>query len=162
MGLLDLKRGAIANGLCGQYAEMWNNAQNKKDLVDIALDANGMRFLASTSAKNAWGLSPQYISEKFAEFINGKYLRKRDGYTSEIFVLFNGTIKTRSTALVIMQCDCDVYVPLNRIVEIYVSCGSKIRLHSEGVSSVLMFDEESEVENVDSGRVHIIKMAGWS
>lgn len=161
MGILDLKRGALENGLCGEYTAKWDKAQSKRDLADIGLDINGMRFVSATSAKNTWGLSPKYITENFSDFINGKYIRKKDGYTSEVYVQYHGDITVRSTAIMIIQCDCEVFIPRNHIAEIYVTCESHIQIHAEGICTVFKFDE-STIKYNGTGSVHIHSLQGWN
>lgn len=113
-------------GLCGQYKTMWDECRNKKDLIDMALDANGVEFLAD-AITFGWGCSQKFLLKEFSDFINGKYQRKKGGYTSELYIEPHGVIELRSTITVIAGGKASVIVPPNFFGKVYV-CGDEGRL----------------------------------
>lgn len=70
--LLTLKRNALRLGLCGEYKGKWDSAASKRELVNMALDSNGIEFMADSIAFG-WGLSKDYLLKEFGEFANGFY-----------------------------------------------------------------------------------------
>ena len=86
--LLNMKRKALMLGLCGEYKKKWDSCTSKKELMDLVLDSNGVEFLAD-AITFGWGCSQEFLLNEFADFINGRYQRKKDGYTSELYVHHN-------------------------------------------------------------------------
>lgn len=108
-------------GLCGQYKTMWDACASKKELIDLALDSNGVEFLAD-AITFGWGCSQEFLLKEFSDFINGKYQRRKDGYTSELYVEPHGVIEFRSTITVIVGGKASVIIPPNFFGKVYV-CG---------------------------------------
>lgn len=119
--LLNMKRNALMLGLCGEYKNKWDNCASKKELMDLVLDSNGVDFLTD-AITFGWGCSQEFLLNEFADFINGKYQRKKDGYTSELYVEPYGKIELRSTLTVIAGGRASVIVPPNFFGRVYV-CG---------------------------------------
>ena len=94
--LLAFKRNAVMLGLCGGYKEKWDAATSKDALMDMALDSNGVEMLADAAAFG-WGMDIQYMKRTFSDYINGKWKRSKDGYTSCLYVDFNGQIEQDCT-----------------------------------------------------------------
>lgn len=119
--LLNMKRNALMLGLCGGYKEKWDACTSKKELINLVLDSNGVEFLAD-AITFGWGCSQGFLLKEFSDFINGKYQRKKDGYTSELYVEPYGVIELRSTITVIAGGKASVIVPPNFFGKVYV-CG---------------------------------------
>ena len=119
--LLNLKRNALMLGLCGEYKDRWDKCSNKKELIDLALDSNGVEFLADAMTFG-WGCTQEFLLTEFADFINGRYQRNKNGYTSELYVKPRGVIRLRSTITVIVSGSANVIVPYGFIGKVYV-CG---------------------------------------
>ena len=129
--LLAFKRNAIMLGLCGAYKTKWDSATSKEELMEIATDAKGMDMIAD-SISNEWGLSPLYIIKNFSDYINGKWQRNKDGYTSEMYVSHKSDVDIRSTLTLFVDCECDIVVSKGIVCEIYLSGKSKVRVMCEG------------------------------
>lgn len=119
--LLNMKRNALMLGLCEEYKKKWDTCTSKKELIDLVLDSNGVEFLAD-AITFGWGCSQEFLLKEFSGFINGKYQRKKDGYTSELYVEPHGVIELRSTITVIAGGKASVIVPPNFYGKVYV-CG---------------------------------------
>lgn len=154
--LLSFKIGAIGSGLCSTYRHKWDAAEDRRQLMDIALDAKGIDFIADTTARETWGLSPEFILGKFGDYVNGKYQRDKDGYTSEMYVLFTDDLTPRSTITLLIGCACDVYVGKNSVRQIYVSKGTSIRVHCDGECVIVKYGEDCSVSVDGLGKAHII------
>lgn len=155
--LLTLKRNALVLGLCGDYKKRWDSSMSKEDLVNMALDANGCEFITD-ACTFGWGggFSPSYIKSTFGDYINGKYRRDKDGYTSMLYACHTGSIKLESTILILLGCDTDVIIPPYAFSKVYVGSGSSVRFHghgklmvfSYGNNNILFHDKEQEVTHI--------------
>lgn len=142
--LLNMKRNALMLGLCGEYKKKWDNCASKKELIDLALDSNGVEFLAD-AITFGWGCSQGGLLKEFSDFINGKYQRKKDGYTSELYVEPHDKIELRSTLTVIAGGRASVIVPPNFFGRVYVcGDGGSLIFGSNGGSIELFVYEGNE------------------
>lgn len=133
--LVKFREDANARDLCSQYRGKWDLCKSKKDLIDLALDSNGMPYLCQ-SIFEKWGLTPEFIATEFADYINGKYISKHEsGYTSTLYVLYDGDVEVSSTALVFIGCRSVVNIPKNRICRCYV-LDSVLRFEGEGMCEI--------------------------
>lgn len=139
--LLTLKRNAIKLGLCGEYKERWDNAKDKKDLIDIVLDANGVEFLCDGCAFG-WGLAPEYIESAFSDFINGKYISKQKGYTSALYVNNTEDVEINTTIATFINCKCTVRVSVNQASKIYM-VNSAIEFINNGHLELIAYGNEN-------------------
>ena len=137
--LLRFKKNAIRLGLCDEYKGKWDSCKSLKDLIDVALDINGIEFLAD-SMSFGWGMTPERLASDFHDYINGRYQRtKRDGYTSEMYVNYTSPITLRSTLTLIVGCDVEVKLPAVFAGALYVAGNSHVRLmpHLDGLHGSL-------------------------
>lgn len=145
--LLKLKRNAIMLGLCGQYKGIWDNCKSKKDLVDVAIDVNGIEFMADSIAFD-WGLSEEFLVTEFDEYINGKYRRIKDGYSSELHVgEGNNTISVVSTLnLFAYSKNITIYVPQDSFCRIYLAKCSNVRIKNDGKFELCVYGDCGNIE----------------
>lgn len=124
MNLADFKKEAKKRGIC-ELLDDWDNANSKKQLMDIALSIRGIEYLSRAIAEK-WGPAADYIFSEFEPFNNGKYIRNTDGYTSAMYcrttdpeigiettvaliIGYNGTIRVnRPCELYIVDSDCEI------------------------------------------------------
>lgn len=99
--LLAFKRNAIMLGLCTGYKNKWDAATSKEALMDMALDSNGVELLADAHSFG-FGMDIQYMKRTFSDYINGKWKRSKDGYTSCMYVDFNGQIEQDCTITMVL------------------------------------------------------------
>lgn len=120
LGFLD---NAKAHGLCTQYAEKIASARTKKALVDIALGANGVEWMAQSIAEG-WGLDPHFITEHFAAFNNARYVWRRGVLSSAMYVFPQfREIKISTTQALLVGFEGVVRIPENRMSALYcVDC----------------------------------------
>lgn len=76
--LLRFKKNAIRLGLCDEYKCKWDSCKSLKDLMDIALSANGIEFIAD-SVSFGWGMDTGSLANDFHDYVNGQYQRIKDG-----------------------------------------------------------------------------------
>lgn len=144
-GMLAFKRNAALLGLCDKYKAEWNEAKDKKDLVDMALDANGVEFMARSVAEG-WGLSKDYILENFGDYVNEKYVRDKGGYTSKMYVDYGGDIFQPATLNLLIGCNTSVLVPESSVCKIYVCGRTYIRVNCAGKCYVYVYGGYNNVK----------------
>lgn len=145
-------RNAKRLGLCKEYTDKWTAAKSKKALIDIALDANGLSFVANALAKGY--LTAEYICSEFAPFNNGKYVRDKDGYTSAMYCgEGENEIFATETAILAIDFVGDIRIPKNRICEIHL-VNSKCYIVAEGKANVYTYGN-SEVLNANCLNIKI-------
>lgn len=155
--ILELKRKALAMGLCGDYKEKWGNSTTHRDIIHLATDVNGADFLCA-SAEKGWGLSKDFILQNFPEYINGKYIARQGkdkGYTSEIFIGYSGKITARTTILIVLYSDATVQVPKNHVCKIFAARNPNINIQCEGYCELINYTPEYDVKKEGSGQVAI-------
>lgn len=151
--LLTFKRKAMMLGLCTSYKDKWDKANDKEALMVMATDAKGMDMMAD-SCSNGWGLTSEYISNNFSDYINGKWRREKDGYTSEMYVLHKEDVIIRSTLTLFIDSECTVSVPKDVIAEIYLSGKSNVNISCEGHCYVIRYGKDCYFTSEGSGVVH--------
>lgn len=143
VGLKQFRENARLDGLCSEYSLKWDNCKSKKALMDVCLDAKGIDYLCDSIAKG-WGISPDIISEKFKAYINGRYVYENK-YTSTLFCQYKGEIECDTTALTLVECDVDVFIPEYHICEIYATGKTNIHLHGNGRVVVIAYGNADDV-----------------
>ena len=153
--ILELKRKALAMGLCGDYKGMWDNSTTQKDLVDMAADINGADFLCASVAKG-WGLTKDFLLSNFNGLINGGYIAKcgkDNGYTSEIYIGHNGDITVRTTILIVLYSDVIIHVPVNHVCRIFAAGNTNISVECNGVCELIDYTPNCDIKYGDFGRI---------
>ncbi len=138
--LLAFKRNAMMLGLCGAYKGKWDAATSKEALMDMALDSNGVEML-SDAASFGWGMDIQYMKRSFSDYINGKWKRSKNGYTSCLYVDYNGHIEQRCTITTVLSSKVDFYVPKGSVCKLYVGGGTEVNIIGEGVCYVYSYGD---------------------
>jgi hypothetical protein len=137
--LLSFKRNALRLGLCDEYRRRWDACRTRRELVDMALDSNGIEFVADSLAFG-WGLDIACVKSRFGDFINGGYVRCGDGYTSELYVDGGGVLTLRSTLTLLCRCRLDIDVPAGFVSRVYV-CGGRAVLHGGGRVEAIVYGD---------------------
>ena len=153
--MIDLKQfrsNASVNGICDEYAILWDNSGSKKHLVDLAFSMKGIDYICDAIAKG-WGISPQYICNKFGAYINGKYLYDNK-YTSTLYCMYNGDIECDTTALTLIDCKVVVTIPEYHICEIYATGNTEIRLKGKGSVVVIAYGDAKDVVVIADENIH--------
>ena len=103
--LQAFREAAKSRNLCDKYSELWDGCNTKKQLFDLATDSNGIPYICEAMV-DGWGVTPEFISENFKTFINGRYTSQHHGYTSAMYVerFFIEPIVASTTNLIVMAC----------------------------------------------------------
>ena len=146
--MIDLKQyreNARQNNLCTEYTEKWDSCHSNKQIMDMALGVKAVDFLCDSIAKG-WGLSPEYISERFKNFINGKYTSEQNGYTSKMYCEYEGVISADTT----MVCLIDSKVTIKKdkstpICEMYCTGKCEIDIQCVGLFVFVCYGDPDNI-----------------
>lgn len=131
--LKQFKNNSIQKGLCQGYTDMWSDEKSKCQLFELACDTNAVEYMAK-SLSQGWGLSPEYIADKFNFFINGRYIckyknEKGHGYTSTMLCKYNGEkFLIDTTLLCVLETNTKLVVSPYHICKIYVAGESNLSI----------------------------------
>ena len=161
MDLIDINKfreNAISDNLCAEYTEKWNDNLSRKRLIDMALEVKGADYLCDSISKG-WGVSPEYISDKFNPYINGKYIAKLQGYDSMMFCNYKGSITSNTTLLILINCDIKIEFPSNHISEIYCTGKCNINVYGRGEVVFICYGNENDIiiNNIDNSHIKRIQ-----
>jgi hypothetical protein len=141
-------------GLCKEYSQKIDSAMSKKQVMDIALDANGVSWLCDSIAQG-WGLTPNYIARNYANFLNARYVYHGKGYTSAIYCQ-NDNIDIKTTVSCVIECNGEIHS--DRLSEMHI-VNSKVSITGEGRSIVYLYN--SQIVNRDEFNGTIVKEVNY-
>lgn len=149
--LEDFRKNAAEHGICEMSAD-WDKCKSKKQLIELALSIRGIEYIAK-AVSEGWGIDADTICREFAPFINGKYVRDKDGYTSALYCSFKeespAEIYAEQTALLVIGFIGNIYIPKNRICEIH-AVNSKFNAYGDGVLRLKSYGEVEIYNEEDS------------
>ena len=134
--LREFREAANSRNLCDKYSELWDNCKSKKQLFDLATDSNGIPYICEAMVEG-WGVTPDFISEKFKTFINGRYISQHNGYTSAMYVekFFIEPLVANTTNLIVMACEGVIEIPENVVCNLFI-VNSDVVVYGSGVCYV--------------------------
>ena len=156
--VLEFKQRAFKMGICEEYRKQWQQATNNKDLADMAMSIQGADFLCA-SVVNQWGGTKEQMMFALYDFANGNYVRHNQGYTSELFLYYEGKITVKSTLYIVIGSeDVEIYVPRYRIANIYLAGCKNVKINCDGAVYIVNYDKDSKVKIVrgNDETVHIV------
>lgn len=151
VALEQFRKNAAEHGICEMSAD-WDKCKSKKQLIDLALSIRGIEYIAKAISEG-WGIDADTICREFATFINGKYVRDKDGYTSALWCSLKeespAEIYAEQTALLVIGFIGNIYIPKNRICEIH-AVNSKFNAYGDGVLRLKSYGEVEIYNEEDS------------
>ena len=156
--VLEFKQKAFKMGICEEYRKQWQQATNNKDLADMAMSIQGADFLCA-SVVNQWGGTKEQMMFALYDFANGNYVRHNQGYTSELFLYYEGKITVKSTLYIVIGSeDVEIYIPRYRIANIYLAGCKNVKINCDGAVYIVNYDKDSKVKIVrgNDETVHIV------
>lgn len=171
MKTLDwIEKETIATGLlCEEFTNKVHSAGSKKQLFEIWCSVNGASWLQEMHDK---GVSVPYeiIEEDWGRYINGKHKPefKREGakygYTSCIYFRYaeNDSLEMDTTVASFFDCKIDLFIPKNRVAQIFVDVKSKIRIHCHPTARIVVdyWGSDDTIEIIEGkDRVRLKKKA---
>ena len=156
--VLEFKQKAFKMGICEEYRKQWQQATNNKDLADMAMSIQGADFLCA-SVVNQWGGTKEQMMFALYDFANGNYVRHNQGYTSELFLYYEGKITVKSTLYIVIGSeDVEIYVPRYRVANVYLAGCKNVKINCDGAVYIVNYDKDSKVKIVrgNDETVHIV------
>ena len=135
--LEQFKSNAIERGIC-KMVDDWNNANSKKQLMDVCLSAKGMPYVADAIAAG-WGVSPEIIVKDFHRFNDGRYVRDMDGYTSAMWCWPTDSIIHVDTTCALIINHKGTVVVDRPITELHI-VNSDVIVKGQGVAKVHLYN----------------------
>ena len=141
--LQAFREAAKSRNLCEKYSELWDNCKSKKQLFDLATDSNGIPYICEAMVEG-WGVTPDFISEKFKTFINGRYISQHNGYTSAMYVekFFIEHLVVSTTNVIVMACEGAIEIPENIVCNLFI-VNSDVMVSGSGVCYVKTYGENT-------------------
>ena len=141
--LREFREAANSRNLCDKYSELWDNCKSKKQLFDLATDSNGIPYICKSMVEG-WGVTPEFISEKFKTFVNGRYISQHNGYTSAMYVekFFIEPIVVSTTNVIVIACEGAIEVPENTVCNLFV-VESDVAVLGNGVCYVKTYGDNT-------------------
>ena len=141
--LQAFREAAKSRNLCDKYSELWDGCNTKKQLFDLATDSNGIPYICKSMVEG-WGVTPEFISEKFKTFVNGRYISQHNGYTSAMYVekFFIEPLLVSTTNVIVIACEGVIEVPENTICNIFI-VDSDVVVSGTGVCYVKAYGEHT-------------------
>lgn len=141
--LQSFRDAAKSRNLCEKYSELWDGCNTKKQLFDLATDSNGIPYICKSMVEG-WGVTPEFISEKFKTFINGRYISQHNGYTSVMYVekFFIEPLVVSTTNVIVIACEGVIEVPENTVCNIFI-VDSDVVVSGNGVCYVKAYGENT-------------------
>lgn len=127
--------------LCDEYKEKVQKALNKKELMDIVLDANGVSWIPEQIAKGRC-VSYEAMYKEFWPFLNGRYKAKfqqeTGEYTSSMYVDI-GNIVVDTTLCCLLDIQGDVEIAENHVSKIYLDQNCDVRIIVPETSKCIVY-----------------------
>ena len=131
--------------LCENYALLWDKANSKKQLMDLALSAQGANTLCYSIA-HGWGLSNEEILKRFKRYINGAYTYEAaSGYTSVLYCNYYGMIEAEDTLIILIDCDTIINVPEWAVCSIYATGKTNISIIGGGRVRLVAYGDPANI-----------------
>lgn len=131
--LKQFKQNALLHNLCKDYTSRWSDDKSKRQLFELACDVNAIEYMAKSHSEG-WGLSTDYIYEKFLSYINGKYIcqywnEKGHGYSSALLCKYpDRYYNMTQTLLCVLDSDLEIGIRPYHFCKIYISGNSHIHI----------------------------------
>ncbi len=141
--------------MCAKYQRLWAGVTDKKGLFDMGMSIQGVEFFADSIAFGWGDVSAEYVTDNFADLINGEYISRQDGYTSEMYIgEQNKMITARTTLLVLVGVTkAVVCIPKYSACTIYLCGGCDVEINNDGMLKLYDYGENiSYVHNASDAK----------
>ncbi len=143
--LQQFRANAEREGICEKYALLWDKAGSKKQLMDIAMTAQGADFLCDSIAKG-WGISSDEITSRFKKYLNGVYTHEDPmGYSSVLYCKYYGAIDAEDTLVILIDCDATISVPDWAVCDIYATGLTNLSIIGGGRVRLIAYGNQADV-----------------
>lgn len=148
--------------VCSMYGRRWDACVSKRQLFDLACEVQASEYLAK-AVSEGWGVSAEYIADKFAGYVNGRYVAELktmvgNGYTSAIYAYYNGDVDMDLSMCTFLGCDVRVRVAENSVCRIITDKDTRIEVYVPASSYALVATYSDCVSFDGEGKRKIVKM----
>lgn len=141
-------------GMCKKYVLLWDECDSISKEVNLAFGAQGMDFFMNSVAQG-WGMSSCDIKKHFRNYINGNYVCKENFYSSELYCRFKGCVTFRTTAMMVIDSDIDIFIPdYLAVVRIYISGKCRISLKGKASCTIVSYGDTFGID-IDEGNCRV-------
>lgn len=163
--MIDLKtfrKNAAMHDACDIYSERWDLCGSKKELYELACESECAAYIQK-AVHEGWGISPEYIWDKFRPFINGKLKpvleNSRGGkYSSSIWCRCSGSLRADTTIVSIYESECIVFVPDAHVCKILIDDKSRVAVFLEGTGRAIVETYNHDIEFPESKDCRVKKL----
>lgn len=142
---------AEKHGLCAEYAALWDKAKTTEELQKLALDMQGLEFLAKAYAEG-WGVPLEYVRTIFPEIATGNAVGKHENYTTQMFFGRTENIMAKEDVILLVNCKCAVIIGDNDVKTVMVSGDSDVTIiNDNGYCSICTYGSRSRVKRSGCG-----------
>lgn len=136
------KREVISHGMmCEKYGKIWEESQSRKQIFDMGVSTQGSATLCKALSEG-WGVTPEYITQKYKHYINDNYISEQDGYKAKMYCSFEGTMLADVTHNVIINSKGTIKLAPNMVCEIkLVNSNCHIEANGFGDCVVIKYGE---------------------
>jgi len=106
-------------GLCNNYTDKWNSAQDTYDLIKLATDINGMPYILESLNDPQMGITTKFAIEFLGEYVNNNIPIVNDGIESKLFIDTECTVILSSTINGFLNTNAKLYVPKGVVCHVY-------------------------------------------
>lgn len=131
--------------ICEMYLKPIGEAGSKKDLADL-LDINACEWLCQMNERH--GGIGEWVAANFGNFINGRFVNERNGYTTELYSGVSYThsqLPLRCTVTAFIDCDAEIVVRRNEVRRIVCSKSRIKAVLEENAELLVAKDGDSEI-----------------
>lgn len=141
----NFRKEAVRHKACNEYLIRFDACKSIEDLYNLACTIEGGYFLIRMSSEG-WGMPTEELYEIFKDFINGHTERnsivevngKKGEYTSTMWCGYKHPIIAKTTLNIVLDCNCDIYIPKNHICRILADGKSILHIFCPEQSSVIV------------------------
>lgn len=119
-------------GLCDNYTDKWDSAQNTYDLIKLATDINGMPYILESLVDTKMGITTEFAVKFFGSYVNSDEPIKRKENDSKLFIDTECDITLSATINGFLNTKATLYVPEYIICHVY-SVNSDLQFNGNGI-----------------------------
>lgn len=125
------------NYICNEGVEKLKYANTDRDIVRVICDSFACDFIAKNITKNVQLPIDNFVS-RCNNYINGNCIYDYPGgFTSEIYVKYDGDILLRATLTQVIMCNSNIHVK-NRSISKIILCSSSCHISVEDGSRCIV------------------------
>lgn len=143
-----LRRSHAHTPACKEYASMVYRCKSVKELFDTALDIQSVEFV-SKAIDDGWCIDSADIQRIFNAYVNGKYVREKDGYKSVMYCNYCGEAVVEQTVVFVIDSEITLFLPDYAICKVFIAGCSNVHFKGGGTAFIEHLDHRASVDRAD-------------